>query len=180
MHCHLKSLDLGCTPEQADTIISLRPFVSVEDVERRLQQGKKKAGPAGISPRMFRDCVSILEGFGTVDKILLDCERIGRDLKRFIAGWSGKGKGKEVGDTKTSRASSIDDDSTDDGALHLVSISDASGADGFISKAPSLLADSVQLKDYQIIGVNWLNLLHGKGLSCILADEMGECFRLLS
>lgn len=36
----------------------------------------------------------------------------------------------------------------------------------------------------QLLGVNWLNLLYTRGLSCILADEMGEfsvfCFALLA
>lgn len=43
-----------------------------------------------------------------------------------------------------------------------------------MTKAPALLANGVQLKDYQLLGVSWLNLLKRKGLSCILADEMGE------
>ena len=29
------------------------------------------------------------------------------------------------------------------------------------------------LKDYQLVGLNWLALLFDKQLSCILADEMG-------
>ncbi len=29
------------------------------------------------------------------------------------------------------------------------------------------------MKDYQIVGLNWLSLMFSKGLSCILADEMG-------
>lgn len=44
---------------------------------------------------------------------------------------------------------------------------------GYMSTQPSLLAEGVQLKDYQLLGVNWLALLHRRNLSCILADEMG-------
>ncbi|KAJ8285279.1 hypothetical protein GJAV_G00024990 [Gymnothorax javanicus] len=38
---------------------------------------------------------------------------------------------------------------------------------------PSILNDRLQLKPYQLIGLNWLGLLHQHKLSGILADEMG-------
>ena len=37
----------------------------------------------------------------------------------------------------------------------------------------SWCADTVTLKEYQLLGVNWLNLLYRSNLSSILADEMG-------
>jgi SWI/SNF-related matrix-associated actin-dependent regulator 1 of chromatin subfamily A len=40
-------------------------------------------------------------------------------------------------------------------------------------KKPELMAESAVLKDYQIVGLNWLALMYRHGLSCILADEMG-------
>lgn len=44
----------------------------------------------------------------------------------------------------------------------------------YMSVQPSLLAEGVVLKDYQLLGINWLSLLHRRSLSCILADEMGK------
>lgn len=44
---------------------------------------------------------------------------------------------------------------------------------GYFKKSPKMLKADVKLKDYQQVGVNWLNLLFQKRLSCILADEMG-------
>ncbi|KIO25317.1 hypothetical protein M407DRAFT_210695 [Tulasnella calospora MUT 4182] len=41
------------------------------------------------------------------------------------------------------------------------------------SAVPSRTGPDVQLKDYQLLGVNWLNLLWTRRMSCILADEMG-------
>ncbi|CAB4255307.1 similar to Saccharomyces cerevisiae YAL019W FUN30 Conserved member of the Snf2p family with ATP-dependent chromatin remodelin activity [Maudiozyma barnettii] len=38
---------------------------------------------------------------------------------------------------------------------------------------PRLLSSDIQLKDYQQMGINWLNLLYHNGMSCILADDMG-------
>ena len=158
----------GCTDEQVAMITSLRPFHSVADLRKRLGQDKKKAGPADISPRLFEDCVEIYEGYGNVDKILKDGERIGTELKKAIAAWTQKSKGKEREDSPALR------DLSDDGALSIVSLSGAFAAGSLLTRAPSLLAPGVQLKDYQLTGVNWLRLLHSKGYSCILADEMGK------
>ena len=122
---------------------------------------------AGISPRMFQDCVSIYEGYGAVDDILFECETIGTQLKSAIAAWSGTSKGKNREDV-----TSLFDD---EGALDLVSLSkDSRSSSSSMISAPSTLSDGVQLKDYQVIGINWLSLLHKRKLSCILADEMGE------
>ncbi|EPQ57259.1 hypothetical protein GLOTRDRAFT_38924 [Gloeophyllum trabeum ATCC 11539] len=173
----------GCSAEQAAKIIELRPFASTTDLKGRLNQGKKKAGPAGISPRLFEDCTQIFAGIGAVDSVLEDCERIGRQLKAAIASWSTSSpKGKEKEGSSASLSSSRDssvlalgDDVVEDGALSLRSFAPNSSKKpaGFLTNQPSLLAEGVQLKEYQLLGVNWLALLHRKRLSCILADEMG-------
>ncbi|TFK54430.1 hypothetical protein OE88DRAFT_1655084 [Heliocybe sulcata] len=170
----------GCTPEQAAKIAELRPFSSTMDLKTKLNQGKKKAGPAGISPRLFDDCTQIFAGYGAVDSILQDCERIGAQLKAAIASWSGpSSKGKErEGSSVPSRDSSVlplGEDVVEDGALSLRSFAATSSKKNgpFLSQQPSLLAEKIQLKEYQLLGVNWLALLYRKRLSCILADEMG-------
>lgn len=43
----------------------------------------------------------------------------------------------------------------------------------YIQKQPEALREGIALKDYQLLGVNWLNLLYSKRIGCILADEMG-------
>lgn len=45
----------------------------------------------------------------------------------------------------------------------------------YIREQPAMLSKGTVLKDYQLLGVNWLNLLFTKKIGCILADEMGEC-----
>ncbi|KAK3854378.1 hypothetical protein Pcinc_039143 [Petrolisthes cinctipes] len=45
--------------------------------------------------------------------------------------------------------------------------------DAGISKQPDSLNPSMQLKGYQLIGLNWLVLMHQQGLNGVLADEMG-------
>ena len=44
----------------------------------------------------------------------------------------------------------------------------------YIQTQPALLSEGTVLKDYQLLGVNWLNLLYTKQIGCILADEMGQ------
>ncbi|TFK44749.1 SNF2 family N-terminal domain-containing protein [Crucibulum laeve] len=162
----------GCTLEQADAIVNLRPFDSVDDLNTKLGQGRKKAGPAGISPKMFEECKNIFQGYGTVDTILEDCEQIGATLRAAIATWtttSSIGKGK----TKEDRFTELPD--ADDGALSLRSLAPLKQQKpkDYLEQQPSLLSKTVQLKEYQLLGVNWLNLLYRSQLSCILADEMG-------
>ncbi|KAF9475763.1 hypothetical protein BDN70DRAFT_883250 [Pholiota conissans] len=146
----------GCTSEQAATIISCRPFTSVDDVRTKLGQGKKKVGPSGLSPRMFEDCAEILKGYGAVDTVLEDCERIGSSLRTTIASWNTNNDASE-------------------GGVSLVSIAPLSKrrAQSYLTSQPKLLSKNVSLKEYQLLGVNWLNLLYRSNLSCILADEMG-------
>lgn len=38
---------------------------------------------------------------------------------------------------------------------------------------PKVLSNTMQLKPYQIIGMNWLILMHKEKLNSVLADEMG-------
>ncbi|KGM92177.1 uncharacterized protein PADG_11715 [Paracoccidioides brasiliensis Pb18] len=38
---------------------------------------------------------------------------------------------------------------------------------------PSIMSESITMKNYQIVGINWLSLLFEQSLSCILADDMG-------
>ena len=41
------------------------------------------------------------------------------------------------------------------------------------AQQPHLLNKDMQLKEYQLLGLNWLVLMHEKGINAILADEMG-------
>jgi len=114
---------------------------------------------------MFDDCVEIFRGYGAVDDVLAQCERIGGQLNTIIASWSqDTRKGKE-------KATSDVVDGSD--ALSLVATASERIPKDFLTEQPRSLSKNVQLKGYQLLGVNWLRLLYKKGRSCILADEMG-------
>lgn len=42
-----------------------------------------------------------------------------------------------------------------------------------VLKQPELLNNDFKLADYQIIGLNWLAIIHSQNMNGILADEMG-------
>ena len=163
------------TEEQAAKIIAARPFERPEDINVKLGQTKKKSGATGISPRIFEDTVDIMAGYADVDRILEECETIGAKLKSAIAAWTSSGSHKGKGVVSREGSTVFADDLEDDGALSLRSHASFNEAEKnqFLSQ-PLLLSDSVTLKEYQLLGVNWLHLLYNRKLSCILADEMGK------
>lgn len=162
-HPHMLTSDIGCTPVQADKIAELRPFDTVDDLTTKLNQGARRAGPAGLSPKVFSDTVAVYQGYGSFDTVLDSIDSLGAKLKAVINSWALKGDG----DAANAEAQ-------DDGALNLQTFDAANAKDEhFIAKQPSLVSDEIVLKDYQLLGINWLNLMHRKGHGCILADEMG-------
>ncbi|CAE6413255.1 unnamed protein product [Rhizoctonia solani] len=158
----------ACTPAQASLIASLRPFTDVPSLKRSLKRAK------GVTPRFFDDYVNMQRGYSDVDTVLAGFEEIGKQLAAIVSEWTG---GQNGGD--------------DDAGLHLVTIPSLSqptpndptpapvptgnpeAMSYLIRHQPYLLAPGVVLKDYQLFGISWLNLLYKKQLSCILADEMG-------
>ncbi|EIW82919.1 hypothetical protein CONPUDRAFT_52649 [Coniophora puteana RWD-64-598 SS2] len=167
----------GCTADQAKKISEHRPFDDEDDLRVKLAQGGRKAGPGGISPRMFDDCVAMFKGYGHVDSVLESVERIGDNLRAAIASWtlqgsveSGKGKQKEEDATQDVLTKMYE---ADDGSLSLRTLRHVKASADYLTQQPKALPENVKLKDYQLLGVNWLYLLYRKELSCILADEMG-------
>ena len=114
---------------------------------------------------MFDDCVEIFRGYGAVDDVLAQCERIGGQLSTIIASWSQ--------DTRKGKEKATSDVMDGNGTLSLVATASERIPKDFLTEQPKSLSKNVQLKGYQLLGVNWLRLLYKKGRSCILADEMG-------
>ena len=181
--------DISFTPlEHVNIFISNRPFSSLEhsrtieipptaDEEEDSDAQSKKKGRGrraakkgrNIGNRIVDGAEEVLAGYHGVDDLISECETIGKRVREKLAKW-------------TSSATVVED-----GALTLTSFSpstpstmttDPSPAPpdrdpDMVLGQPSSLAEDVSLKDYQLIGVNWLHLLYKEGLSCILADEMG-------
>lgn len=120
----------------------------------------------------------VIEGMIEVDKLLSDCEQIGVDLSKIMKIWAGassdpasaSGGDQDVGmnlvDIPAAEVLKQAEESTDPEVKAAFS--------GYLRKQPEGVPDKIKLKDYQMLGVNWLNLLYSRNTSCILADEMGE------
>ena len=164
--CPLLMSCVGITLQQANTLTSLRPFPDAADFNTKLSRRNK----TGLSASILKYCTEMFRGYKSVDDVLEGCERIGDQLKEVISKWTHS----SVPTASTSKEATPLDDS--DGALAIDSMPavEQTDVDGdYISTQPTLLADTVQLKEYQLLGVNWMNLLYQRNLSCILADEMG-------
>lgn len=164
---------IACSSEQAATVIKHRPYENVEEVRRKLTKAR------GVSFKLFEQYEEIMEGYVQIDACLTECESIASDVAGALAIWRSASQQNDsvVG---TPRADGLNDvkvdvkkvsellrNETDKKRRRILS--------SYIQTQPSLLSEGTTLKDYQLLGVNWLNLLWSKEIGCILADEMGQC-----
>lgn len=182
----------ACTPEAAQAIVSLRPFESPDDIRAKLKKTK------GISNKLFDSVVDVFEAYQHVDRVFAECAGYGRELSQIMRVWSGVSKQARAGrpeDTKSllmpgQAGESNHQEGTPDieTGVHLVELDEAAldlstlptappevqmAFSDYIREKPPGVPDNINIKGYQMLGINWLNLLYKKRLSCILADEMG-------
>ncbi|KAH8920709.1 hypothetical protein BT69DRAFT_1222449 [Atractiella rhizophila] len=136
----------------------MRPFESVSELETRLRKTK------GIPNSLVDNFRLINSSYRETDRLLETCEKEGEELSRIMAVWTRNSRHSEAGHKE-------------DG-LDLTEISNVCQGEGefkgFLESQPKDLAEGFVLKNYQMLGLNWLNLLYSRRTSCILADEMGN------
>ena len=127
---------------------------------------------------MWETYLSVIDGMGEVDKVLNECEMIGRDLSAIMQIWAGKAPGQatavpilaaDVGVNLTV----IPDENMVEAAENSANPAVREAFKGYLRKQPEGVPSTIVLKDYQMLGLNWLALLYRRKTSCILADEMG-------
>ncbi|KAL7271062.1 DNA-dependent ATPase fun30 [Rhizina undulata] len=200
--CTVKELsDIASTTEEiAKTIISQRPFKSLDavrqvssDVNSKTKKGKGARARA-IGDKVVDICLETWKGYEAVDSLIARVEELGKPIAESIKKWGvdifgAAGNGElDITDINgngnvEAKADSIKDSAigtpTDGGSSDIVEDGDdikshrRDAMGSFFKNQPAKLGEGVVLKDYQLVGVNWLSLLYEKGLSCILADEMG-------
>jgi len=140
----------------APRILRLRPFGTFAQVSVLLEE------TSGLNISHLDRCLEIMEKEMVVDSSIEFCERLSADLLSVLEGWSVGGA------TATSTAEQ-------GGAISLTQASTARSAkyEQHIERQPRLVSNKLALKDYQLLGINWLNLLHQNKIGGILADEMG-------
>ncbi|KAE9096425.1 Protein CHROMATIN REMODELING 19 [Phytophthora fragariae] len=105
-----------------------------------------------------------------VGQLLEECEEIARKLRRSVRNWSGKATKSAPSSPSTSPADATDEEE----AVHM-SIASIDGGDRRVVTQADIpdICETLELKPYQVVGVNWLLLLHENKVSGVLADEMG-------
>ena len=178
------------TEELATFVLIKKPFSSLDSVREISNnppvsaKGKRNVGKP-IGHKIVEKCLNMWTGYEAVDRLVRRCEDLSKPLKDAMSKWgvdmSGSNSGaieltnldtprngsKDSGiGTPASRSVSVDEDGEGD-VLKL-----AARKHGFFLQ-PSIMAKNIVLKEYQIVGINWLSLLFDQRLSCILADDMG-------
>ncbi|KAF2088218.1 hypothetical protein K490DRAFT_40183 [Saccharata proteae CBS 121410] len=191
--CTVKELcDLANQTEQnAQALVDKQPFknldqaraVAVEPAYTITKTGsKRKTTRKPIGEKIVDVCLEMYDSMESVDRLCKYCDDLGKPVAAEMKQWGFDifgAKNGEVAFTSLDPAKSAPRDS---GIGTPSSPDPHESSDGdvatpkrkskFLGK-PSNMAEDLVLKDYQVVGLNWLNLLFSKELSCILADDMG-------
>lgn len=181
------------TKANAEAMLAARPFRSLNAAKlvsttKALKNGKKSS-KAPMGERLVETALEMFSGYEAVDALVKRCEDLAKPLEAEMAKWGfnafgtrKEGEGIELvsfDDVESQRDSGIGSPSSnlstngenvDDDKI--LSAKRRKSTVDFLKK-PALMADEVVLKDYQVVGLNWLNLMYDQNLSCILADDMG-------
>lgn len=165
----------------ADHFISQRPFKSLNDVSKvytpnlKPLKGKRKAAPIG--EKVVDKVEAMLRSYEAVDSLVKQCENLAKPLANEMKTWGVNLYSSQGGELEIVSLHGTQRSSHDSGIGTPVSDEDHDVMKKPISRTfigqPALMSSDIQMKDYQIVGVNWMNLLYKRNLSCILADDMG-------
>lgn len=143
----------------------------------------------GVGNNLFDNYLEVVTGMAEVDNVLSECEKIGVELSQIMKIWASGASTPTVKPETTLVAGEADVglnlvDIPAETALKLAETSSDPAVrkafEGYLKTQPEGVPSTIVLKDYQMLGVNWLNLLYARKTSCILADEMGKFSSQLS
>ena len=159
---------------------------------------KRKTTKKAIGDKLVDKCLEMWTGYEAVDELVSRCEALGKpvaeDMKRWGVDVYGAAKNGELDlvtfddikvESKSNSQPSVRDSGIGTPASTTQSAEEDSGEacsspgpwkpknKSLFFPQPAIMAERVVLKDYQVVGVNWLALLYKYNLSCILADDMG-------
>ncbi|TAQ83680.1 hypothetical protein B7494_g7990 [Chlorociboria aeruginascens] len=175
------------SPPHSEIMVAARPFRNM-DAARSVSNATvlksgKKSTKAPMGDRIVDTAIEMFRGYEAVDTLVAKCEAIGKPLAEEMSTWGfdvfGAAKGGELEvvsleDTESLRDSAIGSPSSNGNGDDEVKVTAPRRKQNVkFLKKPDLMAEDIMLKDYQIVGLNWLALMWRHKMSCILADEMG-------
>ncbi|POS84439.1 hypothetical protein EPUL_006168 [Erysiphe pulchra] len=175
--------------EIAEIMLSARPFQSLDTARtvenaKKLKSGKKSTrGPIG--DKIVDTAIEMFRGYEAIDTLVRKCVELSKPLASEISEWgfdvygaqkNGELEMTSLDDVENSRdvdkESQLSQKSSVEADEEVKLNSRKRKKVQFLNK-PNLMAEDCVLKDYQVVGMNWLALMYRNGLSGILADEMG-------
>jgi SWI/SNF-related matrix-associated actin-dependent regulator 1 of chromatin subfamily A len=169
----------GHSDENIQYVLDQRPFVDLDHVrgivmETLTKTGKKSKRVRQVGEKLVDDCIEVMTGYDAVDELVVKCEEIAKPLQEALKAW---GVDKTDGELQIMKL----DEPHDSGIgtpSSTCTADDAPAQKSQKSKGkflgqPANMNPEMVMKDYQLVGLNWLNLLYDRKLSCILADDMG-------
>ncbi|KAI1978436.1 DNA-dependent ATPase fun30 [Ophidiomyces ophidiicola] len=168
------------TPDVAECFVSNRPYVTLAQVrmisanETPAKDTKARKPKKLIGDKIVDKSLDMWTGYEAVDALVKRCEALGKPIADEMKSWGidifGAKKTGELEMVSLDKISSSHDSG-------IGSPSSSASGNEFTKKKfigqPSIMSENIKMKDYQIVGINWLNLLFEQNLSCILADDMG-------
>lgn len=168
----------NCTSEEAKLMLSKRPFKSLDSIRKVAvppKDGKKKRAGGSqktLGDRILDKVVDMMEGLEAVDRVVKLCEGYANDLRSSL---QKLGIDTDKATVKDGLAvTSLDEEPKIDSGV----ATPASDVHNF-PQQPANMNPEETMKDFQIVGMNWLNLMYTQGQKwskksgCILADDMG-------
>lgn len=178
----------------AELMVASRPFKTLDAARNvsnpaPLKSGKKSA-KVPLGERIVDTTVDMFTGYEAIDTLVAKCEELGKPLAEEMARWGfdvfGAAKDGELemtsfeDETSSQRDSGIGSPNSGDASINgeggdddVKIMASRKRARSNYLKKPDIMAEDCALKDYQVVGLNWLALMYRHELSCILADEMG-------
>lgn len=185
--CELKDLVelVNVKESTVEFFLSQRPFKSL-DIARDVTDAKdsktgRKSTKIPLGDKIVQNACDMMSGYEAVDDLVKLCSELGKPLTDEMATWGFNVNGaKQSGELEMT---SLEDDNSHDSGIGTPTSKGSEAGDDEIKAAvkrktkflgkPSSMSEDITLKDYQLVGLNWLSLLYKHKLSCILADDMG-------
>ncbi|EME43955.1 hypothetical protein DOTSEDRAFT_130915 [Dothistroma septosporum NZE10] len=172
----------GQQEEPIQFVLDRRPFNDLDEVRAVVQEtltktGKKSKKTRNLGEKLVEDCTEVMTGYDAIDELVVECEKIAQPVQEALRGW---GVGDADGELQVMNLDEVHDSGIGTPSSSVAPEDNPNDAKaiqnkpkgGFIGQ-PSNMNQELKMKDYQLVGLNWLNLLYKGQLSCILADDMG-------
>ena len=172
--------------ELAEHVLSFRPFKDHRAIKKIKEPEKKSATGKGrksvnriVGDRVYDTCSTMWKGYEAVDELVSQCAKLRQPILKGMKKWGvdviGASKDGELDLVKLDDSNKCSPQSFHDSGIGTPISGDEKALipKSTLIPQPKTMSKAITMKDYQVIGMNWLNLLFRYKLGCILADDMG-------